>query len=487
MKLYVVSPNCAPNDRYLRINGARWGLLEQDMQLTPSEPADFICVSYSWGRGRCPSPFHPPFEVSDRTIPALTATITQRPTCRKIWIDAFCVPPPSNPSLRTATLESMGFIYSRAAEVIVVLSSQALPVLQYITTTLSSSSSPPLTPEHLDILEAEDWVTRAWTYQEAVNARQLHFTTCAAASGVLVESMQLFSRLGHALALLDKSKTTPPGEERKRYPRLNAFEDVMCDCAVAVYLERSALQVMTVMEERTQTWPDDHFYAMMGAISTEPARASSTNESACEAFMALCERKGDWSFLFASARRDEKKIGGMRWRPTTSTTKEGGDDEGLTPIIKLPSWGGVLKGEWKDGCLVLEKIVVLGLGPAAPEVGAWIRWWLESFNPRRYGADAEPGPAAFEALCELGYSGSSEYLATEYGLVFPQNPVPLSVHVEVLVTAEIRWSLGAPALVRYRRDTTGTNSGAFSYEPAVFFGEMPKLLAVRAPTAVSLC
>ncbi|KAK3303500.1 uncharacterized protein B0T15DRAFT_496050 [Chaetomium strumarium] len=466
MKLYVVSPDCAPNDQCLRINGAGWGLLEQDiadtqvLQLHPSEHADFICVSYSWGRGRCPSPFHPPFEVSDRTLPALTATIAQRPTCHRIWIDAFCVPPPSNPHLRAATLESMGFIYSRAAEVIVVVSSQALPVLQYITTT-------------------KDWVTRAWTYQEAVNARQLHFTTtttisaaAAAGSGVLVDSMQLFSRLGHALALL--AKTAP--KERKRYPRLSAFEDVMCDRAVAAYLERSALQVMTVMEERTQTWPDDHFYAMMGAISTEPARASGA-ESACEAFMALCEQKGDWSFVFTSARRDGK-IGGTRWRPT----KEGG--EGLKPIIKLPSWGGGLKGEWKDGCLVLEHIVVLGLGTAAHEVGAWIRWWLEGFDPRRYGSDAKLGPAAFEALRELGFSGSSEYLATENGLVFPQNPVPPSAQVEVLVTAEIRWSPGAPALVRYHGDT-GTDPGLFFYEPAVF-GEMPKLLAVHRPTAVSL-
>ncbi|KAK4113568.1 hypothetical protein N656DRAFT_844475 [Canariomyces notabilis] len=324
MKLFVVSPDCASKDQCLQINGMGWGLLEQDVSLdfSSSEQSDFICVSYSWGRGRSPSPIHPPYVVSDRTLPVLVTTIAQRPTCRKIWIDALCVPPPSQPDLRSATLESMGFIYSRAAEVIVVLTPQALPVLEQV-----RRSSSPLPRAHLDILEAEDWVTRAWTYQEAVNAHRLAITCADSPPGVLVDSMRFFSSLGHALSLL-----TP--ENRKRYPRLNGFEDLMADCAVAGYLERSALQVMSIMDVRTQTWPNDHFYAMMGAISTEPARAVE-RKSPCEAFMALCERKGDYSFVFSSAGRDERA--GMRWRPK--------EEDELKPIIKLSSWGERLRGQ----------------------------------------------------------------------------------------------------------------------------------------------
>jgi hypothetical protein len=49
----------------------------------------------------------------------------------------------------------MGFIYSRAAEVLVVLTSSAPPVLK------GAARQQPFTSSHLAILEAEDWVTRA--------------------------------------------------------------------------------------------------------------------------------------------------------------------------------------------------------------------------------------------------------------------------------------------------------------------------------------
>jgi len=172
MKLFVVSPDCALEDQRLQINGTGWGLLEQDVSHNLNTPSsDFICISYSWGTGTCTSPFHPDFSVSDRTLPVLLTAIAQRPTSRKIWIDAFCVPPPSESSARDSTLQSMGFIYSRASEVLVVLTSRAIPALQQATTTGSRL----LSPSHLAALEAEDWVTRAWTYQEAVNARRLSF------------------------------------------------------------------------------------------------------------------------------------------------------------------------------------------------------------------------------------------------------------------------------------------------------------------------
>jgi hypothetical protein len=178
MKLFVISPDCKPEDQRLHINGTGWGFLEQEIPSTVGTLSDFLCVSYSWGTGRFPSPFHPEFKVSDRTLPVLLTAIAQRPTARKIWIDAFCVPPPSEPSLRASTLQSMGFIYSRASEVLVVLTSSAIPMLQ------QAIRSQPLSPSHLAILEAEDWVTRAWTYQEAVNAHGLCIV-CTISSGFL--------------------------------------------------------------------------------------------------------------------------------------------------------------------------------------------------------------------------------------------------------------------------------------------------------------
>jgi len=448
MKLFVVSPDCAPGDQRLEINGQGWGLLEQEIPNTADESADFICVSYSWGTGRSPSPFHPPHEVSDRTLPVLATTIAQRPNARKIWIDAFCVPSPSEPSLRASTLQSMGFIYSRASEVVVVLTSEALPVIQ------QALLSIPLTPAHLDILEAQDWMTRAWTYQETVNARSLCITcdsdSLPPCTSVLIDVMDFFNRLGHSLALL-------PPRERTRYPRLNALEELLSDYKIAAYLGRSALQVMRVMDERSQTVPEDHFYAMMGAISTELAKAVE-GMSPCGAFMALCERKGDYSFVFSSEARDDRE--GKRWRP-----REGD----LRPIIKLPSCGEGLKGREWDGCLVLDKMVVIGLGTPGPNVRAFIGRWLVGFEEFGAWPDLQPEQAAFEALRTLGFSGSSAYLATEYGLFFPQSPVPRSVDVEILIAIEMIWTLGAPALVRYRDNSS---LDEFSYLPGVFFGQI---------------
>jgi hypothetical protein len=170
MKLFMVSPDCPLENQCLQINGTGWGLLEQDISHDLNTPSDFICVSYSWGTGTSASPFQTDFSVSDRTLPVLLTALAQRPTSRKIWIDAYCVPPPSESSLRESTLQSMGFIYSRASEVLVVLTSRAIPVLQQAT------SADLWSPSHLAALEAEDWVTRAWTYQEAVNAHRLSFT-----------------------------------------------------------------------------------------------------------------------------------------------------------------------------------------------------------------------------------------------------------------------------------------------------------------------
>lgn len=151
MQLFVLTPDISPSHTpRLTVNSSSWGLIAQ--HLSPSTaPSDFTCVSYSWGLGRVPCVFHPSQTVSDRTIPVISTVLRQRPSCKKLWVDAFCVPSPSHPIERTATLESMGFIYSRAEEVIVVLTKFALPALERI------SHGRNLTPSDLAALEDEDW------------------------------------------------------------------------------------------------------------------------------------------------------------------------------------------------------------------------------------------------------------------------------------------------------------------------------------------
>ncbi len=135
-------------------------------------------------------------------------------------------------------------------------------------------------------LEKEEWVTRAWTYQEAVNSRVLYITY-EGATVTIVTALVFLNYVGEALDNLQM----PPLQRRSHYPRLDAFEDLV-DYVTAEYLERSALQVMAKMDMRTQLRAEDHFFAMIGAVSTAPASTSGT-EDPCESFMSLCERKGD--------------------------------------------------------------------------------------------------------------------------------------------------------------------------------------------------
>ena len=338
-----------------------------------------------------------------------------------------------------------------------MLTAQARPVLEQV---LKNSE---LLRIHLDVLEQEDWVTRAWTYQEAVNAKRLRVTCHDAPAGTIVDVFELISSLGQALNSLNP-------KDRATYPRLNSLEDVMLDCAMAGYLERSALQVMSIMDGRTQTFPDDHFYAMMGAISTEPARPAGLL-SPCEAFMSLCELKGDYSFIFSSDPRDARP--GRRWRPR--------DGPELPAILRFPSAGSGLRGRVEHDRLFLENVVVMKPGPTSPAVKASIAQWLATFEWEARDASLNAEELAFRALQEFGFSGSSECLATVSGLFFPQAQLPSLFQAEILVAVGIQWRLGSPALARYRE---GPDCGTVLYTPGVFLGRSAEV--VQASTTAIL-
>lgn len=347
----------------------------------------------------------------------------------------------------------MGFIYSQADEVIVVLTAQTRPVLEQITKKLE------LLRPHLDILEQEDWVTRAWTYQETVNAKRLRITCHDAPVGTIIDVFEFISSLGQALNNMNS-------KDRTSYPRLNSFEDVMLDCATAGYLERSSLQVMSMMDERTQTFPDDHFYAMIGAISTEPARPVNLL-SPCEAFMSLCERKGDYSFIFSSNPRDPRP--GRRWRP------QGGPD--LPAILRFPSTGSGLRGRVEQDCLFLENVVAMKPGPASPDARASIAHWLATFEWEGCDANLSLEELAFRTLQDFGFSGSPVCLETDFGLFFPQVQLPLSAQIGILVAVGIQWRLGSPALARYQESL---NNETVFYVPGVFLGKSAEAAGASA-------
>ena len=201
------------------------------------------------------------------------------------------------------------------------------------------STSDQIDTAHHDVLEKEEWVSRAWTYQEAVNSKSLYIT-CEDSHGAIVDGSHFLNCLGYTLSRL--CGNSPVSDKRQRYPRLDAFEDLIVDYLVAGYQARSALQVMSNMDRRTQRRPEDHFYAMIGAIST--ARANSVSSlDPHEAFMALCERKCDYSFIYSAAKRDSTPP--KRWRPVA------GD---LPAILPWHCWGEGSPAYEESGSLYLD-------------------------------------------------------------------------------------------------------------------------------------
>ncbi|KAH8884139.1 hypothetical protein GQ53DRAFT_752426 [Thozetella sp. PMI_491] len=450
MQLNVLAPRDQNATEYVECGDARWSLALCNLEHADKPIPNFTCVSYTWGPGKVESQFHHGFPVSDRTIPALQAVIRQKPNCTAVWIDAFCIPGPDEPDTRQSTLESMGYIYSLAEEVVVVLSSAAAPALERM-----NSECPKLLPEHLEALEREEWTSRAWTYQEAVNSKGISLTCDSGDIGLMVDFSTFFSSLGSALTSLGDAA-------KKQYPRLNALEDLLADCATAAYQERSALQVMAIMDGRVQTRPDDHFYAMIGAITAEPASSSKTT-SACEAFMSLCERKGDYSFIYSTAPREQ--VAGRRWRPVST-----GD---LPAILSWHSWGSGQLGHYEDDCLYLDNILILRESQLLDSTKIFISDWLSSWRKLHGYSTADlqllsHDKAAWKALGDMGFRGSQDPITTEHGYFFPSRSFTSTTATLLLIATDVRWTLGAPGFARHVEDENSLSE----YIPGIFFGKI---------------
>ncbi|OAP59322.1 hypothetical protein AYL99_06620 [Fonsecaea erecta] len=469
MQLYLLSqvPEEGGQEGSIEIDGLRWKLTAHDLDTLDAEDIRFICVSYTWGERRLSSPFHPSYDISDRTIPALNAVVGYRPSCTRIWIDAFCVPVGDTTTTtpeRAHTLESMGYIYSRAEEVVVVLSAAARPVLEHM-----STSDRLVDPVHLDVLEREEWVSRAWTYQEAANSKVLSITCEESQGSILVPGSHFLNCLGYTLTRLDGS--IPAGDRRQRYPRLDAFEDLIAEHLLAGYTERAALQVMANMDRRTQHRQEDHFYAMMGAISTE--RPSSllppVRQDPCEAFMALCERKGDYSFMYSAAPRDHDTS--KRWRPVA------GDH--LPAILPWHCYGEGQPGYEEGGSLYLELMMSLGISSVNESAKECVRAWLAASKfvvSVASGGESLP-ESAYAALRAMGFTGSPACVTTSHGFFFPWERISSGHEITVLVATAVRWSFGAPGLARCGGGDGGGH-GEETYIPGVFFGRVDNAAAV---------
>lgn len=429
----------------LELNGRRWTLItfpttNDELVVRP----EYVCVSYIWGSQRTTNPFQPgPRLISINTLPALAAAMYDT-NSKAIWIDAFCIP--TTQPARRATLESMGFIYSQATEVRVALSKDSFMAVQQLNT------RDRLDEAALTALEQDEWVQSVWTYQEVVNSQRLAFLSPDAPEA-RVDGSHFLNGVGYTLHKYKESNGLDAFAIRERFPRLDALEDLIEDWHIAGYTERSALAVMSNMDRRVWSDESNYFFAMIGAVTDKPCRrVENEHTDLSETFMAICEAKSDFSFIYSSNIRSTDPA--RRWRPCS----------GLLPsILSWHCWGESQQGHFdQNGSLWLDKVLQFRISSLQTKAKQHIAKWLHREDLAEADAKiiAEP---MYAALVRMGFTGSKEYVSLTDGLFFSQTPLPSGADIDVLVSGTISWTLGAPGIACVSNEVR-------TYVPGVFVG-----------------
>jgi heterokaryon incompatibility protein (HET) len=383
--------------------------------------------------------------MSDRVIPVLGATIRAlHPTA--IWIDAFCIP--VQEPTRTACLRSMGTLYSAATGVIAVLSKVCSTLLDEVARTGRIDET------GLLLLEKDEWVSRAWTYQEIVNSKSFHFA--AEGGSASLSGTEFLNHIGSAIESYKKGRGYDSFRFRTLHPRLNDLEDTIADWKTAGYSERSAYQVMSSMDGRTSQVPDDWFNALIGAITDQPL--SSRYDTAlhpAEYFMQVCEEKGDFSFIYSNAPRSNSS--GRSWRPRPG------------PISAIQPWhtfGDGQSGSLEADRLRLQKMCRMMRGAVSATAVQFITKWLGNSSN-----DSPNLPIQIlTRLRQAGFAGRGDIIELEEGYFFPFSRTEGVDNMLVFVALGVRWVHGGPGLI-VAQDVTNLNQFR---DVGVFVGLIPK-------------
>jgi Heterokaryon incompatibility protein (HET) len=364
--------------------------------------------------------------MSARAIPALeTAIAALRTPPSAIWLDAACMP--TEEPARTLCMRSMGAIYAAASNVLAVLSTSASAVLDKV------RRQEALESEELRLLDADDWVSRAWTYQEMVNSKIISFVVEGYPSDP-VSGSKLLNSVGDAIAKRHNAEQVDAYEFRTRYRNLDGLETLIDDWLRASFAERSAYQVMNAMASRSAVYPD-YFNAMIGAVTSAPSvEPNDVALTAPEYFMQVCERKGDFSFVYSSAPRFSDDAGGWRPRPGP-----------LPPMVPMPSNGERQAGELQSRSLHLHNMACAALGYLDRTARTFIRDWMTKTVLCPLPSDM--GDAVRETLYRAGFTGCGEYLETTCGLFFPQHRAGDFDNCGVFVATDITFNFGAPGVL----------------------------------------
>ena len=464
-----------PNAPSIVLFGNRWVICGY-AQLADAPP--YTCISYSWGDRRANNFLNEGQLMSTRAVPSLETVIALSHSqeiwaanvkfsyngdaakevagqlaalkaSQAFWIDAFCVPP-LDPA-RADCLQDMGRIFSAAVQVIAVLGEQCSCVVRCIGHVEEIEDSALLA------LESEIWVRRAWTYQEAVNSRALFFVV-EGEDDVIVSGQDFLRSIMDAIDNYRSRHSFSNITWLETHPGLSNLEMLLADYRIADFTDRSAYQVMSVMAQRVSERPEDYFYAMIGSITTTSLMTEEDERlPPAEYFMRVCEQKGDFSFIYNTARRSAEV--GQSWRPLA---------ENFSAVLPgLTIFGSGEAGVRESTHIELEKLFL----PLAGAITADGLKFAGAFTGSQSdGLSSEDmASTVLKKLRVLGFTGCGGYLEFETGFFFPQLKPQTSEDFFVAVSCEVDWVRGGPGLV-LRPSATDVNDfvdvGAFIGRPA---------------------
>lgn len=432
--------------------------LEHDEHLPP-----FACISYRWGSDREPHALADGLTMPTRTLPSLAAAI-RTCSCNAFWTDVFCVPA-AGPE-RQSTLENMGYIYSRATEVVIVLGEDTFAVIQkMIQHGLISETD-------LQILERDKWVSSVWTYQEIVNGRSIHFVsehpTDTSAS---IQLMDFFNPLGYSLWKWQAPTGSDTFTVVKAFPNLNALEDILADWRVGAYTLRSAFRVFSSLASKRNADPANYFYAILGTLTQSPEKLIwNPDQNLAEKVMAICEDKNDFSFIYTAAARDTDPR--KRWRPHAASLPLDGSTVPavLRPIFAWHCWGEAQRGHYDAAGFWLHGMTIMQPASSVGERGKdAISHWLRQPDLQHVD-DTILGRTVHGAISSVGFEGEAAPILVTEGLIFAPEIVRRGDIVRLLVSNQIRWLMGAPGLMHI------SNGNGKQYVACMFIGSFVSLL-----------
>jgi hypothetical protein len=430
------------------LGGQKWVLLEGDDASAVMVSQRYTCVSYAWGDVRQPHPRHPAVMISDRALAvAETAIAVLAPSA--LWIDALCVPP-SGPA-RAECLRQLGSIYARASQVVAVLSAPCAPAIDL----LANGNHVGLKP---DCLEADDWVARAWTYQEIMNSQEMHLA--AEGGRVALTAMEFLNGIGHYLVDRGRALGNDAFELKTLYPHLDALQELMVEWQIGDALQRPVFQLIAGMTERRAMQEHERLDALLGMV--EDASAASAPDarslSSLESVLRACDAKLDFSYVYAVSTRSSEA--GRSWRPTPPGP--------LRAPIQWHSYGEGQTGTLFSTHLRLDRVCVLTPGRLTDAGCEHLCQWL---GMDRQAFDAQAATEQTDRrMRDAGFTGSPHAIPVGAGIVLTQEAHVDALRLAVVVPLGIRWVHGAPALLV---EAVGQDRLQFR-DVGVFVGAVPE-------------